>query len=484
MQKMIMRRLAMLLALVFVAAACGGSNAVTDAAEDATDAAGDAADAADAATDAVDDAMGDAINVNVWVAFSDNRLDWTKERAAEFNELYPEYNVVIEGHNSYNDLFDAALLAAEQDNAPSVMHFFEAATQEVRDAVQADGSALTKPVVEALAGRSDVNGVPVVLDDVISAAAEYYTVDGAFTSVPWNTSSAIMFSNQEMLDAAGVDVPKTWGEVTAACDAIMALDDAPTNCITWPNHSWFFEQEMALQGELLASNDNGRSARADEVYIDSEGAVAYLSWWQDLNDKGYYVYTGSQRDWSGTNDAFLAQDVAMLLYSSSDTTAITGGASENGFTSTASFLPYNEEAGYHGALIGGATLWLRNGLDTAEEDGALMFMNWFSNPENAAAWHQQTGYVPITNPAVQLLTDEGFYADNPNSLIASEQLDAAEKSPATAGALIGNFVAIRDVITETSEEMLINGGDPAALLADADAKSEALLSDYNILYAE
>jgi sn-glycerol 3-phosphate transport system substrate-binding protein len=40
----------------------------------------------------------------------------------------------------------------------------------------------------------------------------------------------------------------------------MASDDAPENCITWPNHGWFTEQSIALQGEVLANNDNGRSA--------------------------------------------------------------------------------------------------------------------------------------------------------------------------------------------------------------------------------
>ena len=84
--------------------------------------------------------------------------------------------------------------------------------------------------------------------------------------MPWNTSSTLLYANNTYLDAAGVaEVPETWAEVEAACEAIMALDDAPTGCITWPNHGWFFEQSIAQQGGLLANNDNGRSARADEV---------------------------------------------------------------------------------------------------------------------------------------------------------------------------------------------------------------------------
>lgn len=42
-------------------------------------------------------------------------------------------------------------------------------------------------------------------DNFVDAVRNYYTLDGSFTSFPWNTSSAIMFSNKTMLDAAGVE---------------------------------------------------------------------------------------------------------------------------------------------------------------------------------------------------------------------------------------------------------------------------------------
>ena len=69
-----------------------------------------------------------------------------------------------------------------------------------------------------------------------------------------------------------------------------------------------------------ANNDNGRSDRATEVYLESDGMLAYIDWWKGLSDAGYYTYTGLQRDWDGTSNAYLAGEVAMLVYSSSDTT--------------------------------------------------------------------------------------------------------------------------------------------------------------------
>ena len=63
-----------------------------------------------------------------------------------------------------NAAFDATVLAAEQGTPPAITHFFEAATQEARDAVNPDGEPLFKSVEEAIAGREEINGVPVVLE--------------------------------------------------------------------------------------------------------------------------------------------------------------------------------------------------------------------------------------------------------------------------------------------------------------------------------
>jgi len=423
-------------------------------------------------------AQDEPVEVRVWVAFTDYRLDWAQERAAEFNELYPEYNVIVEGYESYNQAFDATVLAAEQGTPPAVTHFFEAATQEARDAVTPDGEPLFKSVEEAIAGREEINGVPVVLGDVVSAAADYYTVDGEFESMPWNTSSTVMFSNTEILAAAGIDTPpETWAEIEAACESIAALEDGPEYCITWPNHSWFFEQTMAQMGQELANNGNGRDGRATEVYLDSEASLAYANWWKSLQDSGYYVYTGVQRDWGGTQNAFESGQVAFLIFSSSDATAIPANTAEN-FETVVSRMPYNAEMGYNGNIIGGATLWLNNGLSEEVETGALMFMNWFSNPENAAAWHQITGYIPITNTAFTDLQENGWFDENTNAAVANEQLDLIP----TTGALIGNFVAIRDVYTAAMEEILLNDVTIEDVLAEANEEANTLLEEYNLLY--
>ncbi|MEN8114766.1 MAG: extracellular solute-binding protein [Actinomycetota bacterium] len=420
-------------------------------------------------------------DIDFWVAFSDEtRLGFTEEKAAEFNEKHPEYNVKVTSFASYNDVFDAVMHAVDSGEPPGLSHFLEVGTRQALDAVDGDGNPIFKSVTEAIGNRKQILGEPVVLDSVVDAARNYYTVNGSFYSMPWNTSTAIMFNNMDMLNEAGItEPPATWADVDAACQAVMALPDAPEGCITWPNHSWFVEQSLGQQGELLGNADNGRTGRATEVYLESDGILDYIGWWKDLANNGYYTYTGLQQDWGGTSNAFLAHEVAMLVYSSSNTTFFDDNAD---FTLEASFMPYNGDKEYVGNLIGGATIWMLDGMDQATEDGALAFLNFFSNAENAAAWHQLTGYVPITQDAVDLLEAEGWYDENPNSRVASDQLAAAQDTPASLGALLGDFIAIRDVITIATEDILVDDANLAGRMAAANIEANETLAEYEAIY--
>lgn len=449
----------------------------------------------------------DPIEVKMWVAFTDYRLDWAKQKAEVFNAAHPEYMVTVEGYNNYEELFAATALAAEQGSLPAVVQYFEAATQDARD------SGFFKSIADAIGDRTEVAGVPVNFEDIIGAVSAYYTLDGKWTSMPWNTSSAIMFSNMTMLNAAGVDtVPATWAEVDAACEKVMAMAEGPDYCFTFPNHGWFFEQWLAQQDGVFANNDNGRSARATEVAFNSEAGVALLNWLDDMAAKGYLYYSGAQggASWGTVDQAFFGNQVAMAPYSSSDTALYTNTGTENGYEVVASFMPYNDATGWTGNLIGGASLWLVDGLTPEVEDGALAWLLWMTNTENAIEWHQVTGYIAIRQSSIDLLNTDGWYdavvangasqvwldnaavqasqgkvwyGENPNFIVASNQLSQSTITPATQGVIMGAFPAIRNYVTAAVDTVLLTDDDPQAVLDSAAAEANKTLEEYNLLNA-
>lgn len=425
----------------------------------------------------------DSETLGVWIGFTDYRLDWLQERAAEFNENHDDYTVEVRGFDDYEPLIQATQAAAEEGNPPSVVQYFEAATQQAHDMVNPDGDPMFVSVSEAIDGRDEVLGEPVVIDDVVDAAHDYYTIDGEYLSMPWNTSTTLLYSNESILDEAGVDEPpQTWEEFEEACEAVADMSEGPDNCVTWPNHGWFLEQSVAQMGGLIADNDNGRSDRAEEVYIDSEEMMTYVNWWAQMAEDGHYLYTGTQRDWDGTVNAFNGENTAFLVTSSGDATALSESAAEAEFDLGVDRMPHNGDVDNHGNVIGGATMYLTEGMSEEKQDNALAFTQYINNPENAADWHKETGYIPITESAVDLLDEEGWFDDNPHQRVATDQLDESDGSAAAVGVLLGDLVAIRDEMTEAMEAVLTEGADPEEAFATASENAQRLLDDYNELY--
>ena len=73
-------------------------------------------------------------------------------------------------------------------------------------------------------------------------------------------------------------------------------------------------------------------------------------------------------------------------------------------------------------IIGGATLWVLRDRPKAEYKGVAKFFSFLSKPEVQAAWHQNTGYLPITRAAFDLTRAQGFYERNPGASISIEQI--------------------------------------------------------------
>ena len=76
-------------------------------------------------------------------------------------------------------------------------------------------------------------------------------------------------------------------------------------------------------------------------------------------------------------------------------------------------MPYNQDVPYVGNTVGGGMILLTDGLEPEVEEGALTFLMFLLEPENVAAWHKSTGYVPITQSGFDFLEAEGWFEENP-----------------------------------------------------------------------
>ncbi len=403
--------------------------------------------------------------IEFWHAFGDEaRQGWINDRATEWNKDNPDFQVVVTPKGSYRDTLNAAILAARQGNPPHIVQIFEVGSQQAYD------SGLFEPVGNI--GTFDTS-------DYIQPVLNYYTINGTVNSIPFNSSNPVLYVNEDLMQKAGLDPsnpPKTFQDIIDDCDALRAAGDTTTGCIAFALHSWYFEQWMAEQGAMLANNNNGRDARATEVLLTSDAAMNIVNWWKQLNDKGYYSYTGKTENWSGSDAIFTEGKAMFHITSTADIGNITDAIGDKFTMSTANFPVPGDTR--DGVVVGGGSVWIMKDHPENELTAARDFVLYMTNTENMISWHKLTGYFPVRTSSVDQLRQEGWFDSHPRFDVAFQQMLNTKTEPATAGALIGPYPDLRTIIEEGVQKVL-NGADPQAAMTEAKKLADSALQEYN-----
>ena len=410
------------------------------------------------------------IKIKFWHAMSGKRIDLLKGMAEEFNKTHSGITVEAQYVGSYNETLNKTIAAVKAGNAPHVFQLYEVGTRGMID------GGMILPIGDlAKPGEVDWN-------DYVDAVMSYYTIDGKLYSMPFNSSTPILFYNKTLFKKAGLDVnkpPDTWNQVRQMGKKIMDSGAAEAG-ITWNLHSWYFEQWHAVQNALLADQGNGRKGRAGKVTFDESAGISIVKWWTDLEKDKIYLNAG--RGWSNHRKAFISGQAAMMISSTSDVTQMTNAFNEKGWDLGTGFFPRPDAVPRQGVIIGGGTLWLTKDHPREELQAAWEFLKWMSEPEQQVTWHKGTGYFPIRKSAMDLLEKEGWYNKFPNYQVAFDQLLQTKTSLSTSGALIGVFPQLRDAVQSGIEKVYEGKATPEQALKEAAQKTNKELKNYNSLF--
>lgn len=373
----------------------------------------------------------------------------------------------------YTELFNGALLAAEQGNAPTLLQVEEGLTQLAVD------STYFTPIYEVASEEQLAT-----LDDLLPTVRGFYTLNGNLYSMPWNASNPVLYYNKGMFEAAGLDPaspPKTFAEVTAACEAIMAIQAELeiTGCINFPVSSWFVDQWLAMQNALYVNNDNGRTARPTETLFTSEAMLNIMRWWDDLAAQGYFTYSCAVNDLNAEGTLFLSKGSAMSLNSTAGITLIQTFARVQGIDLGVSDLPIPSEDATNGVTMGGGSLWISASATPEQQQAAADFAFFLTSTENDITWHKGSGYFPIRTSSIEALTEEGWFEANPNFFVAINQLQQSAGNIANAGAVIGPSSEVRAALLDGIQSMIDGDSSPEDAMAAAKERADAVLADYN-----
>jgi sn-glycerol 3-phosphate transport system substrate-binding protein len=404
-------------------------------------------------------------------------MDQWYKLAADFEARHPEYEVRIEAQD-FRLLPQHLATSIAEGHVPTIAEYYFYMLPTARDMRTPDGRPAFTSVQQAVGGRADVLGEPVVLDDIFPAFRDFYSYQGDLTAMPSVITTSLIFGNAELLRATGItELPRTWDEVTEACRTIAASPARPAYPLTFANHGTFIQQAIYSQGGVLADNDNGRSARATSVDLATPQMLANAAWWKQLHDEG-------------TFRAFATGEVALRISSSNDVNYMVEAAKANGFELAVGIMPFNSAVPYGGNAIAGSSLCLADGLDEATRDGAVAFLQFAHNPRNAANRHVHNSFIPLTRSSYDLLDREGWFDQHPYHRVASVHIDEYPQgaivpdgvdpagAPPSLGALFGDFAGNQDVMTKAVHDVLTTDVDPVARFAEATVEAQQLLDEY------
>ncbi|MEE8516488.1 MAG: sn-glycerol-3-phosphate ABC transporter substrate-binding protein UgpB, partial [Alphaproteobacteria bacterium] len=382
-----------------------------------------------------------ATEIQWWHAMGGALGDKLNEIAAGFNKSQPAYKLVPVHKGNYTETMTAGIAAFRSGKAPHILQVFEVGTATMMGAKGA-----IKPVYKLMAEA----GEPFEPKDYLPTVTGYYTTaDGKMLSLPFNSSTPILYYNKEAFRRAGLDPekpPKTWPEVAAAAKKAQAAGYPCGFTTAW--QSWVqIENFSAWHNVPIGTRANGFEGLDTEFTFNSPLHVRHIGMLANWQKSKIFDYGGRR----GASQAkFTSGQCVMFMQSSAGYAGIKRTAK---FPFGTGMLPYwpDVPGAPQNTIIGGATLWVMTGHSAEAYKGVAKFFSYLSSPEVQADWHQFTGYLPITKAAYALTKKQGYYEKNPGTETALLQMTRAAPTNNSRGLRFGSFVQIRDIINEELE---------------------------------
>ncbi|MGE5088333.1 MAG: ABC transporter substrate-binding protein [Candidatus Levyibacteriota bacterium] len=292
---------------------------------------------------------------------------------------------------------------------------------------------------------------------------------GKTWGIPFQRSTVVLYYNKEAFKEAGLDPnhpPATWAEMTADAEKLTKRD-ASGKVTQWgvqiPSSGfpyWLF------QGLAIENGANLMNAAGTEVYYDKPEVVAALQYWVDLVNK-YKVHPPGIVEWGTTPKDFFERKVAMMWTTTGNLTNVRANAK---FDFGVAMLPGNRQ---RGSPTGGGNFYIFKKSTPAQREAAFKFIKWVTQPERAAQWGIDTGYVAVRAEAWDTPEMKKYVAGFPAAAVARDQLPFAKAELSTH-----DNQRVTKALNDALQAALTGSKTPAQALKDAQREADRLLRSY------
>ncbi|WP_160676725.1 ABC transporter substrate-binding protein [Clostridium sp. C8-1-8] len=416
-------------------------------------------------------ADGKPVEITFWHSMGGAGGDAIKKMVEDFNKTHSNIKVTDQYQGAYDDAINKLKSSQQGKSGPDVMQLYDIGTRWMID------SGYATPVQKFIdAEKYDTSSLE---KNIVG----YYTVDNKLNSMPFNSSTPILYYNKTAFKEAGLDpdkAPKNFDELKEMSAKLTKKDSSgkTTNYgFSMAIYGWIFEQYMSKQGKFYANNENGRKDKATAVDFDSNGAgLKFVKMWKDLYDQGLLGNYGRKTD--DTQNAFVGGKAFMYIDSTASLSGVLKGVNGKFEVGTAA-LPNLSDDDKGGVSIGGGSLWIMDKKDKndSKQKAAWEFVKFMVSPEEQVFWNKSTGYFPVTTKAYDIQDMKDNLTKYPQFKTAIDQLHA---SPLEArGALLAVFPEARQTVETNIESMLQGKETPEQVIDNAAKAINTSIDKYN-----
>ncbi len=291
---------------------------------------------------------------------------------------------------------------------------------------------------------------------------------GKTWGIPFQRSTVVMYWNKELFRAAGLDpdkAPATWAELKSAATK-LTKKDASGNVTTWgaeiPSSGfpyWLFQTLTTTNGAILA-NETGT-----QVGFDDPKVVEALQYWVDLGKAG--VHPPGVVEWGTTPKDFFEKKAAIIFTTTGNLTNVRKNAK---FDFGVGMIPAQMR---RGSPTGGGNFYIFKKSTPAQQAAAFKFIKWVTQPQRAAQWSMDTGYVATSPAAYDTPALKKYGAEFPPALVARDQLPFSVAEFSTH-----DNQHVTKVLNDALQAALTGTKAPAQALKDAQQEADRILRAY------
>ena len=422
--------------------------------------------AENAVTEMADASEVDGTTITFWHSMGGVNGEALDTLVKQFNEEN-EYGITVDAQyqGEYDDSLNKLKSAQIGNMGADLVQVYEIGTRFMID------SGWIVPMQDMIDGDSyDVSQIEPNL-------AAYYTIDNELYSMPFNSSTPILYYNKDMFEKAGIsEIPDSLEGIGEIGQQLLDKGGAG-EAMSMGIYGWFFEQLISKQGLEYANNGNGREEAATAVAFDENGAAKnILTAWKELNDKGFAPIVGKGGD-AGLAD-FSAGKSAITLGSTASLKQILQDV-DGKFEVGTAYFPKVTSSDEGGVSIGGASLWALDNQDPKKLRATWEFIKFLISPESQAYWNAQTGYFPVTVAAQNEDTFKQNVEAYPQFQTAIDQLH--DSAPEYAGALLSVFPEARAIVESEIENLLNGNEDVDATVKNMAESINESIEEYNLV---